>query len=72
MKEAFISEVMEGMLPYLDNMQMIQLERVLGQVLQHYEDKVDENIRKGTISDKIKLQQMTWLSTNIDVFLTNN
>ncbi len=72
MKEAFISEVMEGMLPYLDNIQMIQLERVLGQVLQHYEDKVDENIRKGTISDKIKLQQMTWLSTNIDVFLTNN
>ncbi len=37
MKEDFINEVMEGMLPNLDNMQMTQLKRVLGLVLQHYD-----------------------------------
>ena len=37
MKEDFIKEVVEGMLPNLDNMQMIQLERVLGKVLLHYD-----------------------------------
>jgi len=37
MKEDFINEVMEGMLSNLDNMQMTQLERVLKQVLLHYD-----------------------------------
>ena len=37
MKEDFINEVMEGMLPNLDNMQMTQLKRALGKVLSHYD-----------------------------------
>ncbi len=36
MKEKLIAEVMQEMLPYLDNAQMKQLREVLGQTLFHY------------------------------------
>ena len=37
MKQEVITEVMQQMLPYLDNAQMKQLRRVMGQVLYYYE-----------------------------------
>lgn len=47
MKEKLITEVMQEMLPYLDNAQMKQLREVIGQVLFHYE--VTE--RKSSLED---------------------
>lgn len=37
MKEKLITEVMQEMLPYLDNAQMKQLREAMGQILFHYE-----------------------------------
>ena len=56
MKEGFINEVMEGMLPYLDNMQMIQLERVLGLVLMHY-DMSESNQKRDESNGVILLDR---------------
>ncbi len=56
MKEDFINEVMEGMLPNLDNIQMIQLERVLGQVLMHY-DMSESNQKRDESNGAILLDR---------------
>ena len=37
MKEKLVTEVMQEMLPYLDNAQMKQLREAMGQILFHYE-----------------------------------
>ena len=47
MKQELITEVMQQMLPYLDNTQMKQLEQVMEQTLFHYEVTATENNLEG-------------------------
>lgn len=54
MKEGFMTEVMQQMLPYLDNVQLKQLRKVIEQALFHYEvNKTEDKTEKDDSNELV-------------------
>lgn len=55
MKQNLITDVVQGMLPYLDNAQIKRLQEVLKSSLAHYEVSENSNIEKNSKQDFVEL-----------------